>query len=365
MSRNTTSLQSHLTQSQHLRGLVAHATAPSNIAFIKYWGKRDAKEQWPANDSLSMTLDSARTETWAQIAPDGVNRLFRQEGVFSASEENKAFEFVDWLRKHTGFSAALHFETWNSFPAAAGIASSASGFAALTLAALGAWTGASSLEDLASHGFGLSKLAALSRFGSGSACRSWFGGFVEWSAGDHPLAQTVRQVAPAEHWNLCNLICILSSAAKEVGSTAAHSYASSSPFFAPRLAGLGERQKIVARAIAGKDLVTLGRELEAEALEMHTVMQTATPSIRYMTDESVQLLAALRQVRQQQELPFYFTMDAGPNVHVICESQDRERALLALREITGRIFPSKSVAIIEDRIGSGPSLRRVEVTSKC
>lgn len=348
-----------------LTGTLTHSVAPSNIALIKYWGKRDATLQWPANDSLSMTLSQARTETWATIAGDGVDRVSLLGSAFSENQAAKALRHLNYLRERTGFTQRLHVETWNSFPASAGIASSASGFAALTLAAIGAWSGAHSLEHMATLGYGPSTLANLARRGSGSACRSLHGGFVHWEAGESPESQSVTSLASASHWDLCDLIVVFSQQAKAVGSTEAHEFAKTSPLFQPRLAALPERLHIVRRAVQTRDFAALGREVEAEALEMHSVMMTSTPSVHYMSPASSRFLAALRKSRHELGTPAYFTMDAGPNVHVLCERRCADQVLEAIQALATDAAENQNFSIIQDAIGTGPSVHKTEVPLRC
>lgn len=329
------------------------ASAPSNIALLKYWGKRDAARQWPANDSLSMTLSTARTETSATIADRAVDGVVYAGNTLSetSKEAQKIARHLDRLRAATGRTGRLVVETRNTFPAGCGIASSASGFAALTVAGLAALLGT---EDLAAHGFGLAEIAALARQGSGSACRSVTGGYVRWDAGDTPDTQTVQQIADADSFALADVIVVLSDREKAVSSTDAHTFAWSSPLFAPRLAGLGERLKRIEAALAAKDLSRLGPEIEAEALEMHAVIMTATPPVHYLTETTAAFCAWLRQRRAAGAFEAYFTIDAGPNVHVLTAPKDADLVALAARAA----FGERIHAIIKDHTGSGPTLAR-------
>lgn len=321
--------------------LVHEVVAPSNIALIKYWGKRDAQLQLPANDSLSMTLSAACTRTTAQVAHR--DSLARPDAPLGG----KAERHLAFLRRELGFTAPLAIGTENTFPSSCGIASSASGLAALTVAAVAAWTGASSFDELAAFGFPRARLADLARRGSGSACRSLFGGYVQWHAKD----QRVEAVHPPEHWALADLIVVLSDAPKPVSSTAAHEAAWSSPLFAPRLAGLQGRLEQVRTALARRDLAALGDSIETEALEMHAVMMSGTPAARYFTAATSRLLAWTREERRAGRLPAWFTVDAGPNVHLVCEAAEAAGVAAAV----GAAFPD--ARLIEDRVGSGPTLR--------
>ena len=328
------------------------ATVPSNIAFIKYWGKRPDAAQWPANDSLSMTLHKLATRTSAQILDNEDHTLSLGERSYTRADRhlNKTFVHLDRLAQRYSYSQKLQIETHNSFPMGAGIASSASGLAALTLAALMAWTRSISFQDLEDAGFSRQTLADLARLGSGSACRSLFGGYVLWQAGPHPDQQKYSVVQSDTHWQLCDTVVLFSSEQKAVGSTEAHELAWSSPLFAPRLSGLPERLQKVQEALRSRDMQELGPWLEAEALEMHAVIMTANQPVHYLNAKALQFLAALREARQSGEIRAWFTIDAGPNIHVIHEASEHER----LKQWLGTRFSADR--LLHDSVGSGPGL---------
>lgn len=330
------------------------AIAPSNIALVKYWGKRDAARQWPANDSLSMTLTAARTETRATIVDSGEDELVYGGKLLTpeSKEAARVMRHLDLLRRETGASAHLRIETQNTFPSAAGIASSASGFAALTLAGTAALLEAPDLAQLADRGFTRSRLASLARLGSGSACRSLFGGYVLWEAGTAPERQDVRPILAPEAFPLADLIVVLQAEEKRVSSSEAHRHAWTSPLFGPRLAGLPERLKRIEAALAAGDFERLGIEIEHEALEMHAVIMTAEPPVRYLETATVELCAWLREERARGSFEAYFTIDAGPNVHVLCRPRD---AAAVSAKIQAR-FGAGVRSILQDQIGEGVSL---------
>lgn len=343
---------------------VATAEVGSNIALIKYWGKRDPERQWPANDSLSMTLSTARTVTEAWIK-DGTpaadldgDELHWAGRVLTAAQtpEHKALRHLQYLRTHLGFAAPLHVESRNTFPSDCGIASSASGLAALTLAAVAAWTGAATLAELADLGFGRERLADLARLGSGSACRSFFGGVVRWQAGPSASEQRTQQLVDEHYWRLADVIVIISNAPKAISSTAAHAAAWSSLLFEPRLAVLPARLAAVETAIKRRDLERLGELIEVEALDMHAVMMTAQPPSCFINRDTANFLAWLRHERRRSGLQAYFTLDAGANVHVICEASTAARVGERIREA----YPQYE--LIMDAMGHGPRLSRRSLT---
>lgn len=328
------------------------ASAPSNIALVKYWGKRDAARQWPANDSLSMTLSTARTITTA--APSAADTIIYNGRTLApeAKDFQKIARHLERLRAATGQTSGLAIETHNTFPSGCGIASSASGFAALTTAACAALIDCADLRALSARGFTAERLADLARQGSGSACRSTMGGYVRWFSGDAPDRQSVATSLAPGHFDLADVIVVLSDEEKAVSSSEAHAFAWSSKLFPPRLAGIPERLKRLERALAAGDFTRLGLEIEAEALEMHAVIMTATPSVHYLTEASVQVCSWLRQQRQRGGIEAYFTIDAGPNIHVLTRPDDA--AVLASQIRTA--FGAQVKEILMDRTGSGLEL---------
>ncbi len=301
----------------------------SNIAFIKYWGVADPELNIPLNNSISMTLADAVTVTtvaWdvdGQLAQDEIT-LDGQRLVPEAAQ--RLVRHLDRIRALAGFQHRARVVSRNNFPMAAGIASSASGFAALTVAACAA----AGLE------LDATRLSALARRGSGSASRSLFGGFVEWEQGSDDATSVAHPLFPPEHWPLLDVVAVVSRAHKAVSSAGGHTLATTSPLLEGRLAHVHNWLVEVREAIAQRDLTRLGPILELDALAMHGVMMTSSPSLLYWEPATVALLHAVRRWRRQEGLPVYFTIDAGPNVHLICEPESlgplRER-LAAMPEV--------------------------------
>jgi len=180
-----------------------------------------------------------------------------------------------------------------------------------------------------------------------------FGGFVRWRAGSAPDQQQVETVFAQEKnaWPLADVIVLLDKRPKTVRSSVGHLAAWSSPLFAPRLAGLPRRLAAVEAALAARDLGGLGAEIEAEALEMHGVMLSSTPRLDYLAKPTSAFLAWVREARHAGELDAFFTMDAGPNVHLICQREAAARVAAAV----ARRWPG--IDQYRDEIGSGPVLR--------
>ncbi len=328
------------------------AVAPSNIALLKYWGKRDAETQWPANDSISMTLSKCKTITTATYSSDNFD-TFILDGQSITSEthpDHKIFRHIDRVRRACGSSGHITASSKNTFPSDCGIASSASGFAALTLASVAAFLKTPKWDELSTQGFNRERLAHLARMGSGSAARSLWGGFVMWSAGGSASEQQIEQVWPAEHWDLADIIVVLSSDPKSMKSSDAHQAAWASPLYSPRLAALPERLSRIRRALADHSFERLGLEIEQEALDMHAVCMTGSPQIQYLTKASLDFLVWLRTERRFGRLPAWATIDAGPNIHLICLKQDSDTVAKAVQS------SGINCSVIVDQMGQGPSI---------
>jgi diphosphomevalonate decarboxylase len=237
---------------------------------------------------------------------------------------------LDRLRAIAGVTTPALVETRNTFPSSTGFASSASGLAALTVA------GAGALElELSER-----ELSILARQGSGSACRSVPAGFVEWQAGTHNDNSFAFQIAPADHWDIVDVAVLVTDEAKEVSSTDGHILALNSPFWTARAQVLPQRLDVVRRAIFERDFAIFGREIEAEAMSMHAIMLTSAyegkqawhPGIFYWTPDTLQLLIAAQQWREDG-LEVYFTLDAGPTVHLICPAAQQAAIIDAVKSL--------------------------------
>jgi diphosphomevalonate decarboxylase len=323
-------------------------SAPSNIAFIKYWGARDLAKALPMNASISMTLSecvslSTVAFTPGSDEPDTIE-LVADDGstvVPPASFRERALAHLDRVRRWARRDGAFRVATRNSFPTGAGIASSASGFAALTLASTKALGLSLSTPEL-------SDLARMS--GSGSAARSVMGGYVEWSPQGEGAGHAVA-IAPASHWDLRDVIALVDHGEKDVSSLDGHRVAASSPHFDTRQRILPERLELVRRAIAERDLAALGPVLEEEAIELHLIAMSSKPPIFYWKPGTVQVLERLRAMRRDG-LSAWATMDAGANVHVICTPTAEAPVIAALESLTG------VSGVLLDGAGEGPHEER-------
>lgn len=290
----------------------ATARAHSNIAFIKYWGNLDDGLRLPANPSLSMNLDGLYTET--TVTWDGsltADTLLLNGQAAAEAARQRVAGHLDALRQRLGLTGYARVESANNFPMGAGIASSASAFAALTVAA----TAAAGL-DLPEK-----ELTVLARLGSGSASRSVPDGFVVWYTANTHEGGFAQSIAPADHWQLVDVIAIVSDEHKAVGSTQGHHSAATSDLQAARVEGAPARVVACQEAVINRDFAALAAVVEHDSNLMHAVMMTSRPPLFYWQPASLTVMACVRQWRAEG-LRVCYTLDAGPNVHCICAAED-------------------------------------------
>ena len=187
------------------------------------------------------------------------------------------------------------------------------------------------------------ELSRLARLGSGSACRSVPGGFVEWTLGAADRSSYAHSIAPADHWDLCDVVALVDTGHKTVGSTEGHALAETSPLQAARVATAADRLAQVRSAVLARDFASLAEVIELDSLMMHAVMITSSPVLMYWQPATVAIIQAVMRWRALG-LPACSTIDAGPNVHVICtaeavlEVQQRLRAIPGVRDtLTARV----------------------------
>ena len=320
----------------------ATAVAPSNIAFIKYWGKKDEDLRIPMNGSVSMNLSNLLTTTTVEFNPRLKENvvILRHSGKRSASrisivERNSgqarmtSFEIqriiihLDRIRSLAKINYKAKVVTKNNFPTSTGLSSSASGFAALTLAASKA------------AGLSLSKkeLSILARKSSGAACRSILDGFVEWLDGDTSETSYAVSLYPPDYWDIVDVVVIVSTNKKEVATTEGHRLVYSSPFFSVRLKGIQDKIQLIKKYMQKKDFEAFGELIEQEALELHAIMLTSSPSLIYWLPGTLRVIHAVQKWRRDG-LQVYFTLNTGQNIHLICKKKDAKTVTKKAKEIS-------------------------------
>ncbi len=303
----------------------ATAVANANIAFIKYWGNRDARLRLPVNGSISMNLDGLFTRTKvtfrAEMERDVLN-LNRQP--VSGKSLERVGAMLDLIREMSAVRLCAEVVSENNFPTGAGIASSAAAFAALALA--GSKAAGLDLSE--------AQLSRLARRGSGSASRSIPAGFVEWLPGESDLDSYAVSIAPPEHWGLVDLVAVVQAGPKPVGSTEGHALAGKSPLQSARVQDAPRRLALCRQAILARDFELFASIVELDSHLMHAVMMTSTPPLFYWEPTSLELVKAVPRWRNEG-LGACVTVDAGPNVHVICLAEHAEAVQLRLEQAWG------------------------------
>ncbi len=304
------------------------AISPANIAFIKFWGKKDPELNLPFNNSISMNLDGCLTTTTVEFSPRfSTDEVFIDGRKVRGEKKERVIKILNIVRKKSSLFWNSKVFSKNSFPSSSGIASSASAFSALALAA----------SKSAGLNLTQKEISILARLGSGSASRSIIDGFAEWLKGRSSNSSYAIQIAPPTYWDIRDIVAVVENKAKRVSSTQGHQLAQTSPFFKTRLRLLPERIKLFKEAFFKKDFEKFGEILEQEAVELHTIAMTSRPCIFYLNSGSLVVIERVRRWRKEGIL-CYFTLDAGANVHVICLAKDAKKINARLKRIPEVLF---------------------------
>lgn len=308
---------------------MTHATARAhpNIALVKYWGKRDTALNLPAVGSISITLDTLHTTTGIRFDPSLENDIFDLDGKSHRGETHRVVDCLDLFRKKADRNIYAEVRSTNNFPTGAGLASSASGFAALVAAADAA------LE------FDLDKgqLSELARRGSGSAARSVYGGFVEMHHGANADGSDciATPLLDADQWPLTVTVGIVSHEAKSIGSTAGMELTrETSDYYDAWVAAADIDLSLARQAIEQRDFEKLADVSEKSCLKMHALMMSAQPGLLYWHSATVEGIHRVRALRKAGHAVF-FTIDAGPQLKVVSLPEERQAVADALRDIGG------------------------------
>lgn len=318
------------------------AVAPSNLAFIKYWGRKDESLALPANASLSVTLSGMTTTTTVEVdATLSEDSISINDTVLGGDVKQRAVAHLERIRRLAGKSEFSRVVSTNSFPMGTGLSSSASGFAALTLAASNA------------YGLNLSEkeLSILARqSSSGSACRSIPSGFCEWLDGDSSDTSYAEMLYPARYWDIRFVVAVVSEKPKHVSSTDGQMLAHTSPFFAARRAHMTHKIDEAKKFLAAKDFTALGKLTEQEALELHAIMITQAPPLIYWSAGTVVLMQLCQKWREEGTVEAYFSINTGQDIYFMVRPEE-EQKLVTLLEETGIVRD-----IIKNQPGEGARL---------
>lgn len=306
----------------------ATATANANIALVKYWGKRDSKLILPQNGSISMTCDGMSTITTVEFSDKYKEHVITINDEELKKDEKDIYGHIDRICGLAKIKQKAKIASESNFPVAAGLASSASGLAALTLAATKA-AGLSLKEK---------ELSILARQGSGSASRSICEGFAEWHRGslDNGSDSYAESIADKNYWPEFRMIAtIVQESKKKVSSRAGMAQTvANCPFYEGWLKTVNHDLDAMRTGIKQKDFTTVGSTAEHNALKMHATMMTTTPPIIYWNPATVEIMHSVH-IWRSEDLECYFTMDAGPNVKVLCLQKNEKEIVKKLSALTG------------------------------
>lgn len=333
---------------------VVSYSAPSNIAFVKYWGKHG--RQLPMNPSISMTLSNCKSlfkvEYMLSESDSGI-KSFLFEGSENPAFKQRLQKFLNSIEDvyPLGKTLSLKIETENTFPHSAGIASSASAMAAFAACLTKIEAQINNLKQ-DTNAFNL-RASYLARLASGSACRSIFPGFATWGEtkvgeGSNEFASPLVEVHK-DFEALGDAIIIVSGKEKEVSSSAGHALMHSHVYREVRVDHAHENMRQISNAIKLGDFEAFGEVLENEALTLHALMMTSYPSFILLEPNSLEVIKRVKEFRQTTKLSLYFTIDAGPNIHLIYPMSIHGEVQKFIQSFPSDIFES----VLYDEVGHG------------
>lgn len=332
--------------------------APSNIAIVKYWGKTGI--QIPENPSISFSLNKAITKTSIQYKAIPLQDDFSYNFAFE-NKNNKAFEkklitffnrienILPWLK-----SFHLNIQSCNTFPHSSGIASSASSYAALAIAL------AEIHNQITGEHLGMNCVSEMARLGSGSACRSVYGEWNTWGETSTIVSSSNKYAQPLKtriHTNFQNIqdsILLVSKKEKSVSSTVGHQLMENHPYKEGRIKQAHANLKLITEAIAEGDWDKFTEITELEALSLHGLMMSSTPSYSLLEPNSLAIINEIRDFRKETNIDLCFTIDAGPNIHVLYPESNKKQVQEFIDGDLKQFCSDNKV--IHDCIGLGPKV---------
>ena len=312
----------------------ATAIAHPNFALIKYWGKSNVSGNIPAMSSLAITLDSMTSETTVSFPND----LKKDTWILNGLEQPSLGQIqlpCEYLKKISPIDQSCLIESNNNFPTAAGLASSASGVASLV----------SALNNVLETKLSNQQMIEVAMLGSGSAARSLFSGFVLLDVSENQV--TCETILEVEEWPLNVIVCVTSTHRKTISSRKGMEISrKTSPIYSDWVSNHHEDIKLARKAITEKNFHQLGKIAEQNCLKMHQVMKTSQPSIDYWNLATHVCIDNVK-VMQKKGIPVFFTIDAGPQVKIICEPDVSNEVVSVMERVPG------VQSIIESRLGKG------------
>lgn len=332
--------------------------SPSNIALVKYWGKKDV--QIPCNSSVSFTLSTSNTTTKVEYSPSTQGKVqveFYLDMVRNEKFEVKIVSFLESLLPVFPFINQLSFKIYsaNTFPHSAGIASSASGMSALALCLCDIEnTYFNTLDETAFY----QKASHIARLGSGSACRSLYGGVVSWgpisgfSNTSNEYGTCLNDHVHPDFLTFKDSILIVDAGQKKVSSRVGHGLMNSNPFSNQRFEQANTNIVRLLKAMKENDMETFMAITESEALTLHAMMMTSMPYFLLMKPNTINLIEKIWDFRQQTGLPVCFTLDAGPNIHLLYPQHTENKVIEFIESDLTKYL--HDFCYLKDQVGNGP-----------
>lgn len=313
------------------------ARAYTNIALIKYWGKKNKQLKLPYTNSLSLTLDRFYTDTKASIVDSDQDIIYLNQQLLDDAHSKRIRNYLDIIRQFYSFSEHFQIDSVNHVPTSAGFASSASGFAAL----------AAAVNETKQLNLNRRELSILARNGSGSASRSIYGGFVEWIAGNDNASSFAQPIDEHPDIDLSILSVVINTQTKKISSTVGmENSVKSSPFYPNWVTLVTSEIEEIKQAIAKKDIQKIGEISEHNAMSMHALTLSANPSFTYFAPETIRIIQIIQELRQKGIFA-YATIDAGPNVKIICTKESLPKVQTYIEQ------QLSNVTTVVANIGSG------------
>ena len=334
--------------------------SPSNLAIIKYWGKHGI--QLPQNPSLSITLSEAITTTLVTYTFDKKIKALSLDFLFKGAKNDafreRTMNFLNSLQVYFPFLANIHLSinSKNSFPHSSGIASSASSMSALALCLCDIEQELLISDELITNSEFLRNASFISRLGSGSAARSVYPSFALWGKTNCMEGSSDIYAIPIKEYHdiyngLRNDILIVSKSEKSVSSSKGHELMKTNAYAQSRFSQAYERIGDLSEYLRSGDIWDFGNLLESEALTLHALMMASSPSYVLLEPETIRVINAIRTFRIETNIPVFFSLDAGPNVHVISIENDRSQVKNLLDELKNY---TQDGEILYDKLGNGP-----------
>jgi diphosphomevalonate decarboxylase len=311
----------------------ATAIAHPNVALIKYWGKANEELKTPMNNNISVTVDGL----YCKVTVEFSEKYEKDSATVNGKEPEKkvmerAVEHIDRIRKMAGIKTRARGAVEMNFPIGVGLASSSAGFAALSLAA-------SKAADLQ---LDKKQLSILARNGSGSSCRSIYGGFVEWLKGKSGKDSYAVQLADEKWFDIRIISAVVSTKERMVDTRGGMKIAKeTSPLYYARLKFVEKQLPVMKKAIKERDFTTIGKVAERDCMLLHATAITADPILIYWTPETLKIMHSVR-VWRGEGLEAYYTVDTGANVHIFCLPENEEEIIKRLQGLEGIIEVHKN-----------------------